>query len=403
LKVTIYDVAKVAKVSIATVSKVINQTGSISEKTRNRVLKVMEDLNYKPSVVASALTGKRTNTVGLLIPDLANPFFAEIARSVEDRGHEAGFNLMICSTDNDPDKESEYISLMRRKSVDGIILASGLISDTAVKQLIDHQIPVAVIARDLPVLAVNAVLVDDFAGGYMAASHLLSLGHRRIGVVAEDLRLLSSQERVRGYRHALEEAGVAIDDGLVRVSDFTIEGGRRAALELLQLPDRPTALFACNDLLAIGAMRAAKELGLAIPEDLSVVGFDNTILAEIVRPRADHGGAADCQYGPPGGGSADRGDAGGRKARPARGAAAPAGGAEFDRSGPVLTQSRPWTRRNGHGEDRGVGKRRTRHQAQDPSAGKDADDHAGGVPGRRRIRRTRAPARADFLLSSRRV
>jgi len=173
---------------------------------------------------------------------------------------------------------------MRRKSVDGIILASGLISDTAVKQLIDHQIPVAVIARDLPVLAVNAVLVDDFAGGYMAASHLLSLGHRRIGVVAEDLRLLSSQERVRGYRHALEEAGVAIDDGLVRVSDFTIEGGRRAALELLQLPDRPTALFACNDLLAIGAMRAAKELGLAIPEDLSVVGFDNTILAEIVDP-----------------------------------------------------------------------------------------------------------------------
>lgn len=284
MKVTIYDVAKVAKVSIATVSKVINQTGSISEKTRNRVLKVMEDLNYKPSVVASALTGKRTNTVGLLIPDLANPFFAEIARSVEDRGHEAGFNLMICSTDNDPDKESEYISLMRRKSVDGIILASGLISDTAVKQLIDHQIPVAVIARDLPVLAVNAVLVDDFAGGYMAASHLLSLGHRRIGVVAEDLRLLSSQERVRGYRHALEEAGVAIDDGLVRVSDFTIEGGRRAALELLQLPDRPTALFACNDLLAIGAMRAAKELGLAIPEDLSVVGFDNTILAEIVDP-----------------------------------------------------------------------------------------------------------------------
>jgi LacI family transcriptional regulator len=284
MKVTIYDVARAAKVSIATVSKVINRTGSISEKTRSRVLKVMEDLNYKPSVVASALTGKRTNTVGLLIPDLANPFFAEIARSVEDRGHEAGFNLMICSTDNDPDKESEYISLMRQKSVDGIILASGLVSDTAVKQLIDHQIPLAVIARDLPVLAVNAVLVDDFAGGYMAVSHLLSLGHRRIGVVAEDLRLMSSRERVRGYRHALEEAGAENDDSLVRVSDFTIEGGRRAALELLQMPDRPTALFACNDLLAIGAMRAAKELGLAIPEDLSVVGFDNTILAEIVDP-----------------------------------------------------------------------------------------------------------------------
>jgi len=284
MKVTIYDVAKVAQVSISTVSKVINRTGNISEKTRNRVLQVMEDLNYRPSVVASALTGKPTNTIGLLIPDLANPFFAEIARSVEDRGHESGFNLMICSTDNDPEKENQYISLMRQKSVDGIILASGLKSDTAIKKLVENKIPVAVIARDMPMLAVNAVLVDDFAGGYLATSHLISLGHRRIAIVAEDLRVMSSRERVRGYRHALEEAGIAYDDNLLQVSDFTVEGGRRAVLRLLEMPERPTAVFACNDLLAVGAMRAAKEFGLVIPDDLSVVGFDNTIFAEIVDP-----------------------------------------------------------------------------------------------------------------------
>lgn len=284
MKPTIYDVAEKAGVSIATVSKVINRTGRISDKTRQKVLQIIEELEYQPSVVASALTGKSTYTVGLLIPDLANPFFAEIARSVEDRGHELGFNVVICSTDNDLNKESEYISLLQQKRVDGIILATGVRNDSLLKELIRKKVPIALIARDLPAFAVNSVLVDDFIGGYLATSHLIGLGHRRIALISEDLSLSSSKERLRGYLHALEEALLGYDESLVKVSDFTVEGGKRVMRELLRSADAPTAVFALNDLLAIGAVQAAREEGLSIPDNLSVVGFDNTILATIIDP-----------------------------------------------------------------------------------------------------------------------
>jgi DNA-binding LacI/PurR family transcriptional regulator len=284
LKPTIYDVAKKANVSIATVSKVINQTGSIGEKTRAKIFKVMEEMNYQPSVVASALTGKNTFTIGLLIPDLANPFFAEVSRSIEDRGHELGFSLVICSTDNDPEKEAQYISVLQKKRVDGIILATGIQNDGTLKELIKRNVSIALIARDMPSLTVNTVLVDDFMGGYLAAKHLVSFGHRKIAVIAEDLEVMSSSERVRGYRCSLEEAGIEVDDNLICISDFTVEGGKLLTGKLLDSLIPPTAIFACNDLLAIGAIQAARERGLLLPEDLSVVGFDNTVLAKIVDP-----------------------------------------------------------------------------------------------------------------------
>ncbi|WP_020618368.1 LacI family DNA-binding transcriptional regulator [Paenibacillus daejeonensis] len=282
MKPTIYDIAKLAGVSTATVSKVFNRTGNISEATRSKVMRISRELNYKPSMVASALAGKNTFSLGLLIPDLVNPFFAELARHVEDRAHEQGYNLIICNTDNDLNKETQYIQLLRQKSVDGILVATGVRDDDALKELIDQRVPVALVAREMSVLAVSTVLVDDFAGGYSAASYLLELGHRRIGVVAESLTVSSSKARVKGYRLALEEAGLTYEEGLLAVSDFSVEGGKAAAATLLQ--EAPTAIFACNDVLAIGAMQAAKEAGLSIPGDLSIVGFDNTILATITDP-----------------------------------------------------------------------------------------------------------------------
>ncbi|MCQ6561978.1 LacI family DNA-binding transcriptional regulator [Paenibacillus mendelii] len=284
MKPTIYNVASKAGVSIATVSKVLNKTGRISEGTRRRVVEVMEEMGYQPSVIASALTGKSTFTIGMLIPDLANPFFAEVARSAEDRGHELGFNLVMCSTDNDPAKEVDYISLLKQKSVDGIILSTVTTNHSTVKDILKLNIPVALIARDMPTLAVDTVIVDDFIGGYLAAEHLIELGHRRIAVIAEDMNVMSSSERVRGYRSALEENGLEYDDALVKESDFTIQGGKLKSGELLDSIHSPTAIFACNDLLAIGAIQAARERGMQLPRDLSVVGFDNTILASIVEP-----------------------------------------------------------------------------------------------------------------------
>lgn len=284
MRPTIYDIARLAGVSTATVSKVFNQSGSISEKTKKKVLDISKELNYQPNVIASALTGKKTFTIGLLIPDMVNPFFAELARNVEDRAHELGFNLVICNTDNDMKKEIKYVQLLRQKSVDGIIVATGVRNDEFLKELVVQHVPIALIAREMSVLTASTVLVDDFAGGYNATSHLIELGHKRIAIIAESMSVSSSKERVRGYKHALEEAGLSYDEDLILSTDFTIEAGRSMALELLSRKHRPTAIFACNDLLAIGAMQAAKENGIKIPDDLSVVGFDNTILASITDP-----------------------------------------------------------------------------------------------------------------------
>ncbi len=284
MKPTIYDIAKLAGVSIATVSKVFNGKGRISESTRQRILRISEEINYQPNMLASALTGKKTYTIGLLIPDLVNPFFAELARHVEDRSHELGFNLVICNTDNNADKENKYIQLLRQKSADGIIVATGVRNEALLKELIEQHMPVALIAREQSTLAASSVVVDDYAGGYSAAAYLAEGGHKRIAVLAESLTVSSSKERIRGYRQALGEAGIRYDSSLIYVSDFSVQGGKQMALQALAAHPRPSAIFACNDILAIGAMQAARELGIRIPQELSVVGFDNTILASMTDP-----------------------------------------------------------------------------------------------------------------------
>lgn len=284
MKPTIYDVAQAAGVSIATVSKVINGTGRISDKTRKHVTDVMQQLKYQPSMVASALTGKRTFTVGLTLPDLANPFFAEVARAVEDRGHEYGFNVIICSTDNDPEREIKYFTLLTQKRVDGVIVATRTEKDLFLKKLLQQHIPIAIIAGEMPALAVDTVMVDDYLGGHQAGSHLIGLGHRCIAVLAEDTGTSSNRERIRGCHQAIRSAGIQPDDAMVTVGGFTVDEGKAAAGRLLDMEEPPTAIFACNDLLAIGAIQAARERGMQLPQQLSVVGFDNTILATIIDP-----------------------------------------------------------------------------------------------------------------------
>ena len=282
MKVTIYDVAKEAKVSIATVSKVINKTGRISEKTKRKVYGVIEELNYQPNMMASALMGKQTKTIGLLIPDLANPFFSELARSIEDRGQELGYNLVMCSTDYKMEKENKYLALLKQKSVDGFILASGFENLEKVEELMKEDIPVAIVARDFPMFSVNAVALDDFMGGYQAASYLIELGHKKIGVIARDV--WSNRERIRGFKQALEENNLEFLKNFKFITESTVEAGKSIAHKYLSGKDAPSAIFACNDLLAVGALQAAKENGLSVPEQLSVVGFDNTLIAKIVEP-----------------------------------------------------------------------------------------------------------------------
>lgn len=284
MKTTIYDVAEKAGVSISTVSRVINNTGRISDKTRKKVLEVIEALEYQPSLVATALTGKRTGTIGLIIPDVANPFFAEIARRIEDQCREIGFSLLICNTENNPDTEEMYLDLLNQKSVDGIIIGTISRNPYVIEEYLQEKLPVARIAYDQPDWRIDAVLVDYFLGGHQAVSHLVQLGHKKLAIMMGNRSHAGNKLCYEAFRQIIAENRLALREEWLIETDSTMEDGRQKALEILSSSDRPTAIFASCDSLAIGVYQAAKTIGLRIPEDLSVVGFNNTILAAVVDP-----------------------------------------------------------------------------------------------------------------------
>jgi LacI family transcriptional regulator len=272
---------------VATVSHVVNETRFVSEATRLRVQQAIAELRYVPSALARSLKSNRTHTVGMMIPNNSNPYFAEIIRGIEDTCYDAGFNVILCNSDDDPLKQSTYVRLLSEKQVDGlIVLSSG--SDV---ELLDTQrtatMPQVVVDREIDELAADLVEVNHEAGGLLATQHLLQLGHRRIACIAGPQTLSSARQRVQGYLRALHEAGVAADDRLMRSSDFTSAGGHAAMSSLLDAAspaDRPSAVFASNDLMAIGAICAAAAEGLRIPDDLSVIGFDDIALAAFSNP-----------------------------------------------------------------------------------------------------------------------
>lgn len=284
MKSTIYDVAKAAGVSIATVSYVINGKRKVSVKTKETVLAAMELLQFQPSLLASALMGKQTFTIGLLVPDISNPFFAELARVVEDEGQLSGYSLMICSTDSQPEREARYLGLLQQKRVDGLIMATGEGNRSGAESWLRKGIPLVQIAREIPRLPAQTVLVNDEEGGRLAAEHLLALGHEQLGILAEPAGIASSDGRVRGFIEGLEGRTLAGNPPCVVHCKSTIESARAVSLELLRRSDRPKAVFACSDVLAVGLLQAARELDLKIPEQLSVVSFDNTVLASVTAP-----------------------------------------------------------------------------------------------------------------------
>ncbi|PHA06705.1 LacI family transcriptional regulator [Bacillus sp. AFS051223] len=283
MKPTIYDVAEKAGVSIATVSKVINQTGRISEKTINKVNQVMDELDYQPSSVAAALTGKKTYTIGVLVPDISNPFFAEVARAFENSAQGSGYTLILCSTDHQTKREHEYIDLLFKKQVDGIIIATELNDYKLVKKIVNRDLPLVLFTVDHPSITTHVVTTDDMRGGYLAGSYLTQKGHTSLTIMMEKDRK-SSLGRLNGFKQALTDSGVSLDDEAIISCYSTVEDSKRASKELLNLPNRPTAVFACTDLIAICLMNEARKQGLSIPEDLSIIGFDNTIYAEIADP-----------------------------------------------------------------------------------------------------------------------
>ena len=282
--VTIKDVAQMAEVSTATVSHVINDTRFVSDELRERVLEAMEALSYRPNALAQGLRVGETHTIGLVVPDNANPFFAEISRVVEDVGFENGYSVILCNTGDDLVRERAYIDVLVAKQVDGIIFIAAGDHHEHLTELTSHRVPLVLADRDVGQSAADLVLVNNEQGGYEATRHLLDLGHRRIGCVTGPSEATPSADRVSGYGRALREAGVCRDEDLIEPGDFRYQGGERAAARLLGLQQPPSAMFVCNDLMAIGALRAIRTAGLRVPDDISVVGYDDIPLASAMSP-----------------------------------------------------------------------------------------------------------------------
>ena len=281
---TIREVAESAGVSYATVSHVINNTRLVSQETRERVLAAMEALNYRPNALARSLRQGKTNTLGLVLPDSANPFFAEISRSIEDEAFKKGYSVFLCNTELDTERELFYVDVLSKKQVDGIVFVAAGDQADSLDFLVRRNMPVVMIDRDVPNVEVDAVLTDNKLGGYLATRHLLELGHRRIACIAGPSSITPSAERMIGYRKALEEAGISYDENLIIRGDYHAQSGMEITHSILKMVPRPTAIFALNDLMALGALRAAAEAGCTVPQDLAVVGYDDLELAHFTNP-----------------------------------------------------------------------------------------------------------------------
>ena len=283
---SLQEVARRAKVSIATVSRVLNKSDKVVPETRAVVEQALRDLQYRPSRVARRLrmNSGRAHLVGLIIPDIQNPFYAEIARGVEDAAYASEYALILCNSDENLDKERFYLDVMGAESVDGIVLPPFDDTDLAVAEMVKTGIPVVCVDRSHAKVKTDLVEVDNYQGALEAVRHLIERGHRNIALIEGRTQVSTSRERRRGYLDALSTHGIAVRKEWMRAGDFKQESGRILTNELLDLRKPPTALFVCNNLMTVGALGALHQRGLRIPGEIALVGFDDLPWAEALDP-----------------------------------------------------------------------------------------------------------------------
>jgi LacI family transcriptional regulator len=271
---TIKDVARKAGVAPITASRVINNSGYVSDGTRRRVEAAIEELGYVPNRVARSLRSKQTHTLALVLTDITNPFWTTVARGVEDVASEKGFNVMLCNTDETEAKEYDYVRVLLQKQVDGFLLVPAHSAARSVDLIVKQGVPLVVLDREVAT-PVDNVRSDSEGGAHQLTRHLIELGHRRIAMLTGPEVVSTAVERVAGYRRALIETGLTVDENLIIYGTFTQEGGYRMAHQMLARSPRPTALFAANNFIAIGAFKALREAGMQVPEDVALVAFDD--------------------------------------------------------------------------------------------------------------------------------
>lgn len=278
-KSTIKDIAKLAGVSATTVSMALNHHRKISQKTRDRIVVIAEELHYYPNYVARSLVSRKSKTLGLIITSILNPFYPELAKGIEDKAMELGYNIILCSTSYDPRLQKHFIDLLRSKGVDGIIFSSVEINDPDIKSLLDDNFPFVLVNRRICSheleKTIDYVVLDNFSGGYMAMQHLKKLGHRRVAIIAGSFAISTAMERTEGAKMAMIDGGLAIEPELIVECNFSKEKAYEATRNLLARELPPTAIFAQNDYMAMGVREAVFDAGLGIPEDIALMGFDD--------------------------------------------------------------------------------------------------------------------------------
>ena len=282
---TLKDVAKLAGVSTATVSHVINGTRFVSEELQEKVNNAMAQLDYRPNMMARALKMGNQKTIGVIVPDCTNPFFAEISRSIDRYCFSKGYNIILCNTDNNLEQQSSYTNMLISKHIDGVIFISSDNTDDEINKFLKNSIPVVIADRIGKNSHVDSIIVDNEKGGYEATKYLINIGFRKIGCISGPSFISSSSQRVLGYKRALKEANIEIRDEFISVGDFHFAGGIAAAEKFLKLDDKVEAVFATNDMMALGFINALKNAGLSVPLDISVVGYDNIQLSQFMTPK----------------------------------------------------------------------------------------------------------------------
>jgi LacI family transcriptional regulator len=280
---TIRDVAREAGVSVATVSRVLNDSGPVRDATRARITEVARRLRYIPNSAARSLSTRQTHTVGVLLPDLHGEFFSEVIRGIDQVVQLQGWHLLVSSSHNERAAIEAALRVMRGR-VDGLLVMSPDLDAHALSANLPERLPVVLLNCEVEDAPYDSINIDNYAGAYAMMAHLLGLGHRRVALLSGPERNHDARERLRGSQAALAAAGVPCPEELVLAGDFSEASGHAAALRLLQSGERPTALFAANDSMAIGAMSALREVGVVVPTDMSVAGFDDIPIARYVSP-----------------------------------------------------------------------------------------------------------------------
>lgn len=282
--IKITDVAKLAGVSASTVSRVLANNSYVAQVTREKVLEVIQNLDYKPNRLASNFRKKSSNMIMAIIPEISNPFFNEIIRGFQDCSSKMGYHMFLADTRNDVNLEREYMELFDEKFVDGVILASSRISLDEIQSSYKN-VPLVMACQYLEGGDIPTLFIDNIVASREATEYLIGLGHRRIGFISGSLQVALNRDRLKGYRQAFDIHGIPLNQSYIQEGDFSVESGYNNMKKFLAMDKRPTAIFAASDSMAVGAMQCIKQHGLRTPNDISVMGFDDIPLCTLVEPK----------------------------------------------------------------------------------------------------------------------